>query len=381
MSIVCVYNDEPVLESCLRRSVAAQSDVAPQTELLAIDNRENRFSSAGAALNHGARSARNDVVVFVHQDVVLHSLPALEVAAAELLDAPDIGIMGAVGIDGEDQIIGRIRDRIVQIGEPAPAPRDVETLDEVLLMMTRAQVIREPLSEDPLLAWHAYGVEYALRMRRAGLRAVARDIPLTHNSLSTNLARLDEAHRHVGAAYPELVPIHTTCGTVRQRPATTASEGLLRRFRSAGIWWNESRVARSVHRISPGSEQVFADIRMLIDEALQIGGKTALRVIDLDPHANAEHADDLMRFDRKFSVETADAGRARAAIDSRAPDELLFVAGLTDAFQSALSPFGGQPHVLGSSFSTGRWALIGVSTDELTPLWPSRRNRPIPGFA
>ncbi|MDQ4214275.1 glycosyltransferase [Microbacterium sp. ASV81] len=381
VSIVCVYNDEPVLSSCLRRSVEAQVADAPQTELIAVDNRENRFSSAGAALNDGARRARNEVVVFVHQDVVLHSLPALEEAAAELLDAGDIGIMGAVGIDGDKRIIGRIRDRIVRIGEPAPEPRDVDTLDEVLLMVPQEQLLVEPLSEDPLLAWHAYGVEYALRMRRAGRRAVARDIPLTHNSLSTNLAKLDLAHRHVGDAYPELLPIQTTCGTVhRDGLADSLAQGL-RRFRSARIWWGESHVAREVHRISPDSTQVFADIRMLIDDVLEISGLRSLHVIDLDPEATAEHADDLSRFDRPFSVSTADTDRARAAIAAREPDELIFVAGLEDDSQAALSPFGAHPHVLGSSASTGRWALIGVSADALAPLWPSRRNRPLPWFA
>lgn len=382
MSIVCVYNDEPVLASCLEQSVAAQSGLAPQSELLAIDNRTGRFSTAGAALNHGARAARNDVVVFVHQDVVLHSLPALEEVAAELLDSPDIGILGAVGIDGDRRIIGRIRDRIVRVGASAPVPQDVETLDEVLLMMTTEQVRREWLSEDPLLAWHAYGVEYAARMRRAGLRAVARDIPLTHNSLSTNLAKLDLAHRRVGDAYPELLPMHTTCGTIHRDGAVAATlAGGRRRYNSARLWWNESLVARSTRRISPESDQVLADIRMLIDDALETSGKHSLRVIDLDPDATATYADDLMRFQRPFAVTTADVETARTAVASRDPDELLFVAGLTEASLTALAPFDAQPHLLGNSHSTGRWALFGVTADELASLWPSWRNRPVPGLA
>jgi hypothetical protein len=320
-------------------------------------------------------------VAFVHQDVVLHSLVALEEAAAELLDSPDIGIMGAVGIDGEDRIIGRTRDRIVQIGASAREPRDVETLDEVLLMTTTAQILAEPLSEDPLLAWHAYGVEYALRMRRAGRRAVARDIPLTHNSLSTNLAKLDLAHRHVGDEYSELLPIHTTCGTVRRDGAAGMLTPWLRRYNSARIWLNESLVARSVRRVSPDSDQVIADIRMLIDDAIEIGGKQSLQVVDLDPDATAVYADDMVRFDRPFTISTADIAEARAAIDARRPDELIFVAGLTDESLSALTPFDEQPHVLGNSGSTGRWALIGVTAEELLSLWPTWRNRPIPGLA
>ncbi len=379
---MCVYNDESVLESCLRQSVAAQAAIAPDTELLAVDNRDGRFSTAGAALNHGARRARNPIVAFVHQDVVLHSLPALEEVAAELLDAPDIGILGALGIDADLRIIGRVRDRIVSIGEPAPTARDVDTLDEVLLMTTTQQVLRDPLSEDALLAWHAYGVEYAARVRREGRRAVARDIPLTHNSLSTNLAKLDLAHRHVGDTYPELLPIHTTCGTIRKSGAVaTKMAGGIRRYTSARIWWNESLVARGTRRISPASELVLADIRMLIDDALETGGKSSLRVIDLDPDATAEYADELMRFERPFAVTATDIDGARTAIAGRSASELIFLAGLTPESLSQLTPLEGQPHVLGNSHSTGQWALFGVSPEELSSLWPSWRNKPVPGIA
>ncbi|WP_162248499.1 glycosyltransferase [Microbacterium sp. Root61] len=381
MSIICVYNDAAVLASCLQHSVAAQTEAAPETELLAIDNREGQFSTAGAALNHGARAARNDVVVFVHQDVVLHSLPALEEVAAELLDSPGIGVLGAVGIDGDDRIVGRIRDRIVQIGAPAPTPHDVQTLDEVLLMTTTERIQADPLSEDPLLAWHAYGVEYAVRMRRAGRRAVARDIPLTHNSLSTNLAQLDVAHRHVGDIYPEFLPIHTTCGTIRRDGAVaTRFAGGRRRYNSARLWWRESLVARSTHRISPDSDLVLADIRMLIDDALRTGHMQSLRVVDLDPDAPSGNTAHLHRFERPVTISTSGIDGARAAFRSRKPDELLFIAGLTDASLSALAPFDGEPHVLGNSHSTGQWALFGVTADELASLWPSWRNRPVPGL-
>ena len=51
-------------------------------EFLPVDNVDGRYRSAGAALNHGASMARNDVVVFVHQDVFLHSLAAVIRAAS-----------------------------------------------------------------------------------------------------------------------------------------------------------------------------------------------------------------------------------------------------------------------------------------------------------
>ena len=88
-----------------------------------------------------------------------------------------------------------MRDRVVLLGETAREPTDVDSLDELLFMVPRRLVQREPVSESPELAWHAYAVEYGLRARSLGLRVCAVDIPLTHNSLTMNLDRLDVANR------------------------------------------------------------------------------------------------------------------------------------------------------------------------------------------
>lgn len=381
VSIVCVYNDPVVLETCLERSVADGRSSAPDTEFIAIDNRGNPFTTAGAALNHGAAAARNDVIVFVHQDVVLHSLIALEEAAAILMADRRIGILGAVGIDARHAIVGRIRDRVVPIGDAARTPRDVDSLDEVLFMIRREQVLAEPLSEHRLLAWHAYGVEYCARVRHTGLRAVAMDIPLTHNSLTTNLKDLDLAHRHVGDSYPDLLPIRTTCGTIWRE----AEPGLFirqrRRVRGAGIWWRESLEARALSRMSPTSEIVLADVRLVVDEALERGGKRSLRVMDLEREGLAPtSASDLQRFGRPFSVTTASAAQVAQAITGLADDELLLVTAGSRAELARLDALQSAPHVIGHTRDTGLWALVGVAPATLAPLWSSRRNQPFAGL-
>ncbi|UUT34484.1 glycosyltransferase family protein [Microbacterium elymi] len=214
VSIVCVFNDPDVLASCLQRSIDAGRVDASETQFLPVDNRDGVFATAGAALNHGAAQAENDVIVFVHQDVYLHSLVELERVAGELLADASVGVVGAAGIDAHKRIQGRIRDRVIALGAAAPTWRDVESMDEVLFMITRRQWADEPLADQASLGWHAYAVEYSARMRSRGRRAAVRDIPLTHNSLTVNLDRLDVAHRWVGDAYPGLLPLQTTCGTI-----------------------------------------------------------------------------------------------------------------------------------------------------------------------
>lgn len=376
VSVVCVFNDPDVLESCLTRSVDAGLAEAPQTELIAIDNRGNPFTTAGAALNHGARQARNEVVVFVHQDVVLHSLPALERAAALLMDDHGIGMIGAVGIDHRRTIVGRMRDRVVQIGEPAPTPRDVDSLDEVLIMMRRDQVLDQPLSEDPLLAWHAYGVEYACRVRRAGMRATALDLAITHNSLTINLDRLDVAHRKVGDDYPELLPIRTTCGTVFRGDGPGGVSRTLRRARGAAIWWGESVEARAVQRID-GGPVVLADIRLIIDDAVSLAGKSALRVIDVA--STGSSVDGLRRFGHDFAVESVDVATARERAIATPADEVTLITGLERDGVAALALGDDVPHIVGHWRDTGSWVLVGVDRDVVAPLWSETRNRPFAG--
>ena len=70
-----------------------------------MDNVDSAFSSAGAALNHGATLARNDYFVFVHQDVYLHSIRALEQAAGRLADDESLGLIGAIGIHADGRLI------------------------------------------------------------------------------------------------------------------------------------------------------------------------------------------------------------------------------------------------------------------------------------
>ncbi|TXN30432.1 glycosyltransferase [Lacisediminihabitans profunda] len=377
VSIVCVFNDPDVLESCLARSVMAGIGDAPQTEFLPVDNRDGEFSTAGAALNHGARLARNAVIIFVHQDVVLHSIAELERAAGILVGQCEIGIIGAVGIDHRRHIVGRMRDRVVQIGESASVPRDVDSVDEVLFMIRRELVLSSPLSEDPFLAWHAYGVEYCARVRRAGMRATAMDLGLTHNSLTTNLDRLDLAHRKVGEYYPELLPLRTTCGTVYKGDGPGGLNRTLRRARGAAIWWGESWEALALGR-QTRRPIVLADIRLVVDEAVRRGQKRGLRVVDV-ASAPETSVDGLVRFDRGYEVNAATISGARKFVEERSADEAVLVSGLHrhDLLQLRISR--DTPHTIGLWRDTGLWVLVGIESKALAPLWATARSRPFAG--
>lgn len=381
VSIVCVFNDAGVLASCLERSIRLGLAGAPETQFIPVDNRGGEFATAGAALNHGARLARNEVVAFVHQDVYLHSLAALESAAQYLVDLPDIGVLGAVGVDRRGRVIGRIRDRVLALGERAPRPRGVETMDEVLFMVRRDRVLSEPLADQARLGWHAYAVEYSARMRSTGLRAAVVDIPLTHNSLTTNLLHLDLAHRWVGDTYPRLLPLRTTCGTIRRGVPSRRTALLARRARGLSTWWRESVAARVATAPDDASVPVvLADIRFSIDDVARSAGADSIRALDLSDDEATTSVDGLTRFGRPFSAATVSADAARTAIVERSDGELLVLANLSPGHLAELLSASPSVPIVGLSQEAGLWAVFGASPSTADWLERSRRSRPFAGL-
>lgn len=381
VSIICVYNDPEVRRNCLDRSIDQQRAEALEVDYLPIDNVDSVFASAGAALNHGASLARNDYLVFVHQDVYLHSLRALEEAAAILADDESIGVLGAIGIASDGRLLGRIRDRVVLLGESEPVPAEVDSLDEVLFMIPRATVLAEPLAEVPQLAWHAYGVEYGLRMRAIGKRVAAMNLAVTHNSLTINLAKLDVAHTEVGARYPAALPVRTTCGTVTSATTGSAKSPLLKSHRWRYPWLKESLPAHRARRAAGGGRFLLSDIRRDIDEV--IGGRTEPLVVvnvEDDIDAFAEDRGTALALSRRGQpVELTSIPRTELAglLDRWTPDTSMLVTNLLDSdFTLIGARIDKQHRIAGYHEEIGHWLLLGPATGSLPPQWRSARANP-----
>ncbi len=379
VSIVCVANDIGVRNACLDRSIADHLHEAPQTEYIPVDNSNGDFATAGAALNHGASRAHNDVVVFVHQDIYLHSLTALEQAAGMLCRRDDIGMHGSVGIAADGQIIGRMRDRVVLIGSPALEPADVDSLDEVLFMVPRDAILREPLVEVAELAWHAYAVEYGLRVRAQGKRVTAGHIPLTHNSLSVNLDRLDLAHRAVATLYPTALPVRTTCGVIA---AGEPSSRPLKSHRWRYRWLKESLVAHSARHAVGGGPVVLSDIRNDVDAAIA-GMSDALEVIHCE-HAPAGTDDplgspiELMRREQAVSVTSMAMDGVRERLAAWRSDHPMLITNLSVAdLRGLAADLPARERLVGYHENIGCWVLLGEPATRATPEpWRSRRATP-----
>ncbi|CAN5377103.1 hypothetical protein BH11ACT1_BH11ACT1_32540 [soil metagenome] len=383
VSIVCVFNDLDVRTACLDRSIRAGMADAPQTEYIPIDNRHGHFASAGAALNDGARRARHGVVVFVHQDVYLHSLVALETAAAALQDDPQAGLVGAVGITASGTVAGVVRDRVVIIGEPSSPSVTVDSVDEVLFMIERDRALKEPISEHPDLAWHAYAVEYGARVRDQGLHVMTHDVVLTHNSMTTNLVRLTEAHQHVARSHPDTLPLRTTCGVIRKPADAGRLRTAFRRRRGVATWLRESIIARRLAHVSGRRvrDVVLAEIRLMIDDALDLVGATGLDVVNLGvspQEATSWAVDSLPRRGRDMSAAAVGIDDLVPLLSRAVPGgRAVLITGVDDRGLSRVGPaLRNVPHVVGLARDTGAWILCCPVTVDLGAVWPARRNMP-----
>ncbi|GAB2596915.1 glycosyltransferase [Microlunatus antarcticus] len=371
ISIACVFNDPAVRRECLDRSVEAYAGPL-DVDYIPVDNTEHAFSSAGAALNHAARQARHSVVVFVHQDVYLHSVERLA-EAARAFDGGDWGVLGANGVTSDGRSVGLMRDRTQLIGMSAPRPVPVQTLDEVLFMIPRDLVLEHPLTEAPDLAWHAYGVEYSLRMASLGRRAGAVDLAITHNSLTVNMARLDEAHHAVGRLHPAQLPIQTTCGVIGGHESRLRARPLVRRHGWRLRWLRHSWLALRARR-RLGVPVVLSDMREEVD-LLPLHADVPLRLVNIDHGgAFADHNVTPLLFSRHgrpvlmSALPTADA--VPGLIAALAADEILLVGGLTLDDLTSLSTVvpGGRSCLLGLH-SEEIWLLCGVPLDRLPESW------------
>jgi hypothetical protein len=379
VSIVCVANDSAVRERTLDRSIADHLHEAPETEYLPIDNSAGAFASAGEALNHGASMARHDTVVFVHQDVYLHSLRALEEAADTLAHRPDIGMHGSSGMTANGELIGRLRDRVVVLGRPVSEPTDVDSLDEVLFMVPREAILREPLVDAPDLAWHAYAVEYGLRVRSEGKRVTAGGIPLTHNSLTANVDRLDVAHRAVATRHPSAMPVRTTCGLISERaPRPRPLQAHRWRYR----WLRGSVVAHRARRAVGNRPVVLSDIRHDIDEAIA-GISGVLEIINLE-HGAAALADrqsgavELIRRGQQVTVRLAAFAELTRAVARWQPHQSLLIANLTlSDLRHLRDGLPTQECLVGYHDSVGCWVLLGEAATRARQPFSSRRSTPL----
>ena len=210
LTFVANVNDESQLENNLLRSPVIRSG---DHEVLLFRGR----TSAAEGLNAGIAEAQNDLVVLVHQDVYLPKgwdARLISQWHTAKSDGDPIGVAGVFGV-GDRRLhkdhLGRVVDRDSLVDTGNRGPRQVDGLDELLLLVPRDTSLRV----DPDLGWHLYGTDLCLQAQRAGLRTIVLDALCHHNSLIARPpATYWESARALAHKWPQLLPINTNSATI-----------------------------------------------------------------------------------------------------------------------------------------------------------------------
>ena len=188
VSIVCVYNNNHVLSEFLLKSLKIQK---MEYDLILIDNRNNKFSSAAAALNYGAKKAKGDYLVFAHQDIKIDNPCWIEetINQIKLLDNP--GIVG---------IAGKTNDRFIRTNIKHGIPPNIvsffnlekveiaSTVDECIFIIPRKVFDILQFDEKTCFDWHLYATDYSLAVSRLGFNAYLIPSELIHASKGSSMS-------------------------------------------------------------------------------------------------------------------------------------------------------------------------------------------------
>lgn len=218
VSVIIIYTRDDQL-NLAKEWLDKQTGV--EIETIILDNRGNcAYSSAAAALNDGAKRAKGEYLIFMHQDVYLWDTESCAKYASFLESHPDaiIGIAG-VAKDGRGvrydlwQTQKKYRFALPANGEIIPA----KTLDECMFAMTKKRWEELKFDEVTCDNWHFYGADICYANQFSGGENFLVPLEVCHDSLGTPEGK--SFHRSVKRMIKKyrgkLEEIETTCIRIR----------------------------------------------------------------------------------------------------------------------------------------------------------------------
>jgi hypothetical protein len=201
-SIICSANMPEVLNSNLLKSPGIL-----EHEIITIFGAKN----VPTAYNKAVSIASEEILIFVHQDVFLPEsfFPDLRSSIAKL-ESENWGVLGPIGVIGEKaRYLGNISDRGSIIGEKENLPSEVQTLDEVMLIVKKCDA---HFDENIPTKHHMHGADICMRAFSLGKKNFAIDSFCYHNSSTGYFVPPDFyiASAYVREKWINYLPIITT---------------------------------------------------------------------------------------------------------------------------------------------------------------------------
>lgn len=237
ISIICVFNNEQQLNSCLVKSLLSQKS---KYELILVDGSKGNYPSCASALNYGVSKSKGNILIFSHQDVYLKDPDAIEQFASFIANKPNETVVGVAGaIECHKNNFGNYtsglmvnNNRVFNVKEP----KKVSCIDECFFGMLRSTYEKHPFDECICDNWHLYAVEQCLYHREKRGCVYIFPIQIHHLSRGTiSLKYMDGLVKLTDKYRKSFKFIWTTCYKV------PANRVLVRALRFA---WKLNRIIR-----------------------------------------------------------------------------------------------------------------------------------------
>lgn len=171
------------------------------------------FSCAGKAYNDAIDKSVNELIVFCHQDMFFPEpwISQLQDIVARL-NTQDInwGVLGCCGATPDGQVHGLIYSTGIGIIGVASEPTEVQTLDEIVVILRKSSGLR---FDEGLPHFHLYGADICLRAAVQGMKSYAISAFCLHNTYANfNLSKeFYECCRYMKRVWRKSLPVQTPC--------------------------------------------------------------------------------------------------------------------------------------------------------------------------
>ena len=214
VSVICCYNDKEVLTNMLEHSLNNQN---VDVEQIFINNTDNKYSSAAAALNHGASISNGDILCFVHQDIELIDNETI-MKIIYYIEHNDDCILGLAGKAEDNYLYTNMkqgRDHQYAGEKQIDSLKQGQILDESFVALKKDLFMEYQFDEQTCSNWHLYTVDLCLTLGSNNVYSYVIPCDAYHFSLGNTgiefyISLLLVARKH-HADYPV---IYATCATI-----------------------------------------------------------------------------------------------------------------------------------------------------------------------
>lgn len=210
-SIVCAANNQTVLSNNLLNS--------PNLDKHDLRIVWNADSVCAAYNSEVSKSNTWEILIFVHQDVFLPEpfFDQLDLSVESLSDV-EWGVLGVAGRTSLGTYSLNVLDRGGLLRTADTRPTEVQTLDELLLVVMRSSFDDGLLFDQRIPHHHLFGTDLCLQSTAMGKKNFVVDAFCHHNSSLKFLpANYAESEDYIRKKWYREPSIYSTCGEIKRR--------------------------------------------------------------------------------------------------------------------------------------------------------------------